>query len=163
LRTIPGLHTKPNQMIHRLQNVFASFRSHEVRYLVIGGVAAILHGVPRATLDLDILIEATLDNARRLLTAMEKGGLGTASLVSAEELLATEVTIFRDRVRIDVQTSTAGIEFDSAWQHRLEMSFQGVRFFVVSKEDLIASKEAAGRPRDVEDVRILRLDPPNSR
>jgi predicted nucleotidyltransferase len=150
-------------MIHRLQNVFESFRSHEVKYLVIGGVAAILYGVPRATLDLDILIEASPENARRLLIAMEEGGLGTASLTTPEELLATEVTIFRDRVRVDVQTSTPGIEFRSAWERRQEMSFHGVRFFVASKEDLIASKEAAGRPRDLEDVRILRLrDAPNS-
>ena len=56
-------------MIHRLQNVFESFRSHDVRYLVIGGIAAVLHGVPRATFDLDILIEATGENACRLLAA----------------------------------------------------------------------------------------------
>ena len=100
-------------MIQRLQCVFESFRSHEVKYLVIGGVAAILHGVPRSTFDLDILIEASLDNAKSLLAAMEDGGLATATMISAEELLSQEITIFRDRVRIDVQTSTPGIDF--AW------------------------------------------------
>jgi hypothetical protein len=48
-------------MLKRLQSVFASLRSHDVRYVVIGGIAAIAHGVPRATFDLDILIEATLE------------------------------------------------------------------------------------------------------
>ncbi len=144
-------------MIHRLQSAFESFRSHEVKYLVIGGVAAILYGVPRATLDLDILIEGSVENARRLLQAMEAAGFGTAALVTPEEVAATEVTIFRDRARIDVQTSTPGIDFAAAWERREEMTFQGVRFYVASKEDLIASKEAAGRPRDLEDVRILRL------
>jgi hypothetical protein len=56
-------------MIHRLQNVFASFRSHDVKYVVIGGIAAVLHGVPRATFDLDLLIEATPENAARFLAA----------------------------------------------------------------------------------------------
>jgi hypothetical protein len=146
-------------MIHRLQSVFESFRSHEVKYLVIGGVAAILHGVPRATFDLDILIEATPGNASRLLEAMEQGGLATATMISAEELLAKEITIFRDRVRIDVQTSTPGMDFASAWERRQEMTFRGVRILVAGKEDLIASKKAAARPRDLEDARILSLPP----
>lgn len=46
-------------MLNRLQNVFASFQSHEVKYVVIGGIATVLHGVPRATFDLDILIETS--------------------------------------------------------------------------------------------------------
>ncbi len=52
-------------MLNRLQDVFKSFQQHDARYVVIGGIAAILHGVPRATFDLDILIEATPENARR--------------------------------------------------------------------------------------------------
>ncbi len=52
-------------MLNRLQGVFRSFQQHDVKYVVIGGIAAILHGVPRATFDLDILIEATPDNAQR--------------------------------------------------------------------------------------------------
>ena len=63
-----------------------------------------LYGVPRATFDLDILIEATSDNAQRLLDALLEANLGTALLISADELLANEITIFNDRVRIDVQT-----------------------------------------------------------
>jgi hypothetical protein len=50
-------------MLNRLLDVFASFQRHKVKYLVIGGIAAVLHGVPRATFDLDILIEASSDNA----------------------------------------------------------------------------------------------------
>ncbi len=57
-------------MLNRLQDVFASFEKHKVRYLVIGGIAAILYGVPRATFDLDILIEASPDNAQKLLDAL---------------------------------------------------------------------------------------------
>jgi hypothetical protein len=46
-------------MLNRLQDVFKSLQEHEVRYVVIGGIASILHGIPRATFNLDILIEAT--------------------------------------------------------------------------------------------------------
>ncbi len=142
-------------MLNRLQGVFSSLDKHNVHYLVIGGIAAVLHGVPRATFDLDILIEATPENAGRLLRALAEAGLGTATLISAEALLRHEIVVFQDRVRIDVQTSTPGITFEEAWARRETMNYRGTRFFVLSKEDLIASKKAAGRPRDLEDVRIL--------
>jgi hypothetical protein len=76
------------------------------------GIASVLSGVPRATFDLDILIEASPENARRLLAALEEAKLGTATLITAEELLKHEITIFKDYVRIDVQTSTPGITFN---------------------------------------------------
>ena len=56
-------------MLNRLKDVFSSLEKHEVKYVVIGGIAAVLHGVPRATFDLDILIKASPDNAKRLLKA----------------------------------------------------------------------------------------------
>ena len=59
-------------MLNRLKGVFKSFQQHDVRYVVIGGIAAVLYGVPRATFDLDILIEATSENAQRLLDAIRE-------------------------------------------------------------------------------------------
>jgi hypothetical protein len=123
--------------------------------LVIGGIAAVLYGVPRATFDLDVLIEPTFENAKRLLQAMSEAGLGTASLASADEVLSTEITIFTDRIRLDVQTSTPGIVFEEAWQRRVTMNYKGQALEVVSLADLIASKRASGRDVDLEDVRIL--------
>jgi hypothetical protein len=144
-------------MLNRLQDVFRSFQQHDVRYVVIGGVASILYGVPRATFDLDILIEATPKNARQLLDALLDAGLGTASLTSVEDVLANEITIFKDRVRIDVQTSTPGVDFAGAWQRRCSLTYQNQDFFILSKDDLIATKRAAGRDVDLEDVRLLEL------
>ena len=144
-------------MLHRLSNVFRSFQEHEVRYVVIGGIAAILHGVPRATFDLDILIDPTLDNTRRLLEALAQAGLGTASLTTPEAVLANELTIFKDRVRVDVLTTAPGLAFQRAWTERQTMAYQGQAFFVLSKENLIASKRATGRAVDLEDVRLLEL------
>ena len=144
-------------MLNQLQGVYSSLQKHRVRYLTIGGVAAILHGVPRTTFDLDILIEATLDNAQRLLDALLNAGLATAEMTTAEEILKHEITIFRDRVRIDVQTATPGIEFEEAWRRKQVMKYRRQEFYVVSREDLILSKRAAGREKDLEDVRLLEL------
>jgi hypothetical protein len=144
-------------MLNLLKDVFSSLQRHNVRYLVIGGIAAVLYGVPRATFDLDILIDANSDNAKNLLDAFLEARLGTAGLTTPEELLSQEITIFKDRVRIDVQTSTPGLKFDEAWERRETMKYQKQKFYVVSREDLISSKRAAGRPVDLEDVRLLEL------
>jgi len=125
---------------------------------VIGGIASILYGVPRTTFDLDILIEATLENSKKLLKALEESGLGTALLTTSEKILENEITIFQDRVRIDVQIKTPGIEFETAWKNKNTIEYKGQKFHLLSKADLIASKEAAGRPKDLEDVRLLKLD-----
>jgi hypothetical protein len=124
---------------------------------VIGGIAAALYGVPRATFDLDILIESSPENARRLLDALLNAGMGTASLTNVDEILANQITIFKDRVRIDVQISTPGLRFQDAWKRRKTMEYQGQTFYVASREDLISSKRAAGRDVDLEDVRLLEL------
>ncbi len=145
-------------MLNQLQGVFASFHKHEVKYVIIGGIAAILYGVPRATFDLDILIDPTPKNAQKLLDAMVEAGLGTAVLTSVDELLTHEITIFRDRVRIDVQTFTPGITFADAWEHREVMQYGGQEFYVVSRDHLISSKQAAGRPQDLQDVSLLILE-----
>jgi hypothetical protein len=143
----------------RLLEVFRRFQERDVKYVVIGGIAAVMHGVPRATFDLDILIEATPDNAHRLLDALGAAGLGTAALTTVEALLAHEVTIFKDRVRIDVQTSTPGIDFESVWTRKLTVKFRGQDVHVLCREDLISSKRASGRPVDMDDVRSLESNP----
>jgi len=114
-------------MLNRYLDVFASLDSQGVRYVVIGGIAAVVHGVPRATFDLNLLIDASMDNAKKLLQAFEKANLGTALLTTADDLLHQEITIFQDRVRIDVQTSTPGVRFAEAWEHRKTFIFQRVR------------------------------------
>ena len=52
-------------MLNRLKDVFRCFEQNDVKYLVIGGIASVLHGVPRGTFDLDILIEPKPENASR--------------------------------------------------------------------------------------------------
>ena len=96
-------------MLNRLKGVFESCHQHDVRYAVIGGIAAVLYGVPRATFDLDILIDPTPENAQPLLDAPIDAGIGTATLTNIDEILSNEITIFKDRVKIDVQISTPGL------------------------------------------------------
>ena len=149
-------------MLNRLKAVFESFQRHEVKYVVIGGIASVLHGVPRATFDLDILIDPTPENAAHLLDALLEAGLGTAALIKVDDLLANEITIFKDKVRIDVQTLTPGIRFEDAWNNKDTVAYHKQVFYILSKGDLIRSKRAASRPIDLEDVRLLELPEENS-
>ena len=142
-------------MLNRLKEVFKSFQKHDVKYVVIGGIASILHGVPRATFDLDVLIEPTTDNGQRQLDALLESGIGTAALTTVDKLLENEITVFKDVVRIDVQTSTPGLTFEEAWDRRIAMKYQDQEFYVLSRADLIKSKRASGREIDLEDVRLI--------
>jgi hypothetical protein len=144
-------------MLNLYRDVFACLSCRRARYRVIGGIAAIVHGVPRVTFDLDLLIEPTIPNARRVLDAFLDARPATAALTTPESLATTEITIFKDRLRIDVQTRTPGLEFAAAWARRVTMRHRGQRFHVASREDLIASKRAARRAIDLEDVRMLEI------
>ena len=145
-------------MFDLYRDVFRSLNDQQARYLVIGGVAVGIHGISRATFDLDLLIEATADNARRVLRALTDAGMGTATLTTPDQLLANEITILRDVVQIDIQTRTPGIVFQDAWERRVRLDYRDVPMQVVSRDDLIASKRASGRPVDLEDLRALEAD-----
>ena len=144
-------------MFNQFRDAFSCLESHKVKYVIIGGVAVIIHGVGRTTIDLDILIEATPENAKRLIEALLNARLGTADLIDVPTLLSNEITIFSDRIRLDVQTSTPGLLFSDAWDRKVVVEYGGQRINVASLQDLIASKEAAGRRIDMEDAVLLRL------
>lgn len=138
-------------------DVVRSLNSRKAKYVVIGGNAAIVHGVPRGTFDLDILIQPTLANAKNVLAALRDAGFGTAELTTPERILKMEITIFNDWVPVDVQSRTPGLRFETAWKNRDTRKIQGVAIPFISRADLIRSKRAAGRPIDLEDVRLLTL------
>src|SRR5258708_7530369 len=105
-------------MLHLYRDVLQSFHSRKVKYVIIGGIALSAHGAARNTFDLDILIEATERNAQKLLEAMIEARLGTATFTNAVDVATREITIFRDRLRVDVQTKTPGLIFATAWKNK---------------------------------------------
>lgn len=138
-------------------NLYKSLNKYKVKYLVIGGISAILHGVPRTTLDIDIAIEPTENNAKNLLKALLDAGLYTASLTSVNGILDNEISIFKDRIRLDVQTKTPGIDFKKAWKRKTVFKISGINVYSLSIDDLICSKKASGRKEDKEDIKYLKL------
>lgn len=144
-------------MIAQHLKLFASLNANKVEYLLIGGTLAIAYGVPRVTKDIDIFLHASVDNAERCLKGMRDCGLTTCELTSAQDLCNTEVTIFKDVVRFDVLTKVKGLEFSEAWQRRVYLSLQNIDIPALHLDDLIKSKQAAGREEDLQDIKILEM------
>lgn len=142
---------KPTTLATR---VCATLNEHGVNYLVIGGVACALHGYVRATSDVDILIERTPDNARRVLKALGEVGYGFAREWRAEEILARPVTIIGDDPQVDIFTVAWTVQYDGAKPRALMVAVEGVDIPLIAIEDLIETKRT-GRPLDTADIEAL--------
>ena len=138
----------------RAAQVCAALNDAGAHYLVIGGVACILHGYVRATKDVDILIERTLDNARRVLEGLEGVGYGFAREWAAEEVLRKPITIIGDDPRVDLFTVAWSVKYEDAIARSATVEAEGVTIPLVGLEDLIATKRT-GRPQDSLDLEAL--------
>jgi|CZKU01.1.fsa_nt_gi hypothetical protein len=128
----------------------------EARFLVVGGYAVGVHGRPRATKDLDVWIEPSADNARRVIQALRDFGAPLGDLTERDlEAPGTGFKMGEPPARIDVLTQIEGVRFEDAWPRRLETSFGSVRCAVIGRIDLLTNKRAAGRPQDLADVAAL--------
>lgn len=124
------------------------------RYLVIGGVACILHGYVRATTDLDLLIERTADNAGRILDGLAKTGYGFARDWTPAELLARPITVIGDDPAVDVFTVAWTVKYEEAVGRCASAQVEGVVIPFIGLDDLIATKRT-GRLQDAADIEVL--------
>lgn len=138
-------------------SIFKYLNKENIKYVLVGGTAAILYGSPRVTKDIDIIIEPSHKNVKALLKALKNAKFETASLTSVEKILANEVTIFKDYVILDVFTKIKGSDFGKIWQTRKIKRINGENISVIGLDELIEIKKAAGREIDLQDVRILRI------
>lgn len=133
----------------------------EVKFRIVGGYALAAHGHPRATKDLDVWVLMGEDNAERLIAALDDFGMGSVGLEPAD-FLEPEIVVQLGYppYRIDLITSASGVVFDSCWDRRLTISVGSVEAGLISYDDLVANKQASGRPQDIVDVGVLtRLRP----
>jgi hypothetical protein len=130
----------------------------EARFLVVGAYAVAVHGHPRATGDLDVWVEPTTDNARKVLGALRAFGAPLAELEEAD--LARPGTVFqmgRPPRRIDLITSATGIAFADSYARRVAARFGDLICPVLGLDDLVANKRATGRHKDLADAEALEL------
>lgn len=137
-----------------IKKLLASLNAHKVRYVIIGATAFPVHGFDRATQDIDIFIEPTPENGARAMEAIEAVGYDFMGL-SLEQFLAKK-TLFRQYVLdTDIHPFVAGVTFAEIWKHRIRGVCEGVTAHFPCLDHVIAMKYAAGRPKDLEDLRYL--------
>ena len=134
--------------------VCAALNRAKARYLVIGGIACILHGYARATEDIDILIERTAENADRILKALATLGYGFARAWTATEILKRQITVVGDDPRVDIFTVAWSIKYAQAAPRSDTVAVAGVRIPLIGIDDLIETKRT-GRLQDAADIEVL--------
>jgi hypothetical protein len=128
----------------------------KVKFLLVGAYALAAHGYPRATMDIDIWVMPSPQNADAVLRAVQRFGAPLGNL--GREDLQKEGVVFQIGVaprRIDIITSASGLRFEEAYSRSLSIDIEGIRVHIPSIDDLICNKKATGRTRDLADAEAL--------
>lgn len=139
-----------------LVSLCKALNEENVRYILIGGFAVILHGFVRATKDIDLLVDSSPENIRRLKRAMASLPDNAAALISDDEVQKYRVVRIADEIVVDLMESACGIKYDSASSRTEVITLEGVPIPVASRELLIDMKQTV-RPGDAVDVQFLKL------
>ena len=145
-------------MIDDFRDFLRELVAANAKFLVVGAHALSVHGIPRATGDLDVWVRPDADNASRLITALERFGAPTNDLgIAAEDFVKPDVVaqLGVPPYRIDLLTSISGVDFDTAWSERVEGDIAGVRVPVLGRRAFVANKRATGRTKDSADLEAL--------
>jgi hypothetical protein len=142
------------------RELLSTLNAHGVKYLIVGAYAVSIYAQPRATKDLDILVKADAENAGALFAALCQFG---APLEGLKEAYFAESGSFfrmgREPVGVDILTAIPGVNFDEAWERRVEAIVDdptGLHASFISREDLLGAKLASARPQDIADADAIR-------
>lgn len=140
-----------------LTDLLGALADSKVDYLVVGGWAVSFHSEPRFTKDLDLLVGDVDDgNLARLAEALARFGAPRSIVDQAKALRPDEFLFFGNPpVRVDVLRRIPGVQFHDAFARRVEAEWSGRRVSVIGLDDLISAKRAAGRDRDLRDLKVL--------
>ncbi len=138
------------------KDMLQALADEKVRFLLVGAYALAAHGYPRATMDIDIWVMPSPENAAAVLRALRRFGAPLNNLTKAD--LEKDGTVFQIGVaprRIDIITAASGLQFDGAFQHSTVVDIEGLEVNVPSVADLILNKRASGRTKDLADAEAL--------
>jgi predicted nucleotidyltransferase len=138
-----------------VEGLLRSLKEHKVRFVIIGATAFPVHGYSRATLDTDIFIEPTPRNAQRAREALQTFGYDMSD-VSVDDLLTKKLLIRQYVVETDIHPFVKGSTFEWVWANKGKARLGRTFVWFASLDDLIEMKQAAGRPKDKEDLKFLR-------
>ncbi len=138
------------------EDLFACFAKQDVRAVVVGAHAVAFHAKPRYTKDLDILIEPTPGNAKRVVAALAEFGFGDVGLTADDFASPGRVVqLGHPPNRIDLITSIDGVSFSDVWNGRVEGRYGNAIVQFIGRDELIRNKRASARPQDLADLSWL--------
>jgi hypothetical protein len=127
------------------------------KYLICGAQACILHGLVRATEDVDILVQPTEENCQRVLQGLSKLADGSARELIPKDILENVVVKIADEVEVDVSTRAWKVTYADAVPSAREVLINGVKIPFLSLDWLIASKESYREQDAIDRLRLLEL------
>jgi hypothetical protein len=139
-----------------LKELFRLLNENRVEYVVVGGYAVAFHGFVRATKDIDVLFHNTPANIKRLMAALVGFGIQESEMVM--NTFSEQGRIIRmgsPPMMIELINAVGGVTFEEIWQNKVPGHYGNVVVFFISKDDLLKSKKAAGRPQDIRDLEEL--------
>jgi hypothetical protein len=147
------------KLYDELLDLISALDDEEIDYALCGGIAMAIHGRPRATVDIDILILA--ESLDRVLKIAKHLGYTIRGLdLEFDPIQIRRVSKIDPETRfvltLDMILVTEAIR--SVWETRIKARLEGGTLSVVSKEGLITLKNISGRPQDIADVRALNED-----
>lgn len=129
---------------------------HKVKYCIVGAFAVAYYSLPRFTKDLDILIEPSSENARKIVKALKDFGFESLNLTENDFTKEKEIIqLGYEPVRIDLITSIAGLDFDEVWKHKKIGAYGKEKIYFIGLNDLIINKKALSRMQDKADIKVL--------
>ena len=132
-----------------------SLKEHRVDFVIIGATAFPVYGYARSTFDIDIFIRPTEENALKTLDALKDFGYDVSD-VEKEDLLKKKLLIRQYAVETDIHPFVTGVSFERVWKNKVKAKFGNTFVYFASLDDLIKMKRAAGRPKDLEDIKYLK-------
>ncbi len=139
--------------IQDFEDMLSLLNRHQVRHLIVGGLAFVYHAKPRYTKDTDLWIEPTPENLTRTNQALaELGSPKLMSLDNPDEIV--QIGVAPDR--IDLIQTLGGASFENAWDSRVVDSYGQVQTNGISLDGLLHIQEQIDVPRQQEDARVLR-------
>jgi hypothetical protein len=130
---------------------------HKVDYLIVGAHALAFHGRPRHTGDLDIWIKPSTENASKMIVVLNDFGFGSLGLSEHDFLRENYVTqLGYPPLRIDILNTISGVEFDEAYDNKVEGEVDNLIVKFINVAEFIKNKEASGRKKDLGDIASLK-------
>jgi len=139
------------------RDILSAFCEEKVEFMLVGAYAVAVHGLPRATGDIDLWIECSESNANRVWSPLMKFGAPLENL-SKEDFLKRDTVVQLGVIprRIDILTQITGVDYHEAASERRLIDLEGLTIPVIGLSHLLQNKSAVGRPQDQADVARLK-------